>query len=200
MFMHPTKKDALSRLSRKKTFNLDDARRAGISHPTLLRMVRSGVVSRLERGIYAVAGKEPLGDEGDYAVVKKRFGPTAVISGLSALSHYNLIDEVPTQIWILVPPGTRTTSGKYRLIRTKRDLKTGVIKEADYKIASPERALIDALVYSSKIGERVVKTAILRALKNKITTEERIFKMGRKLDALRLLDSEWQSILAGLAQ
>lgn len=198
--MSTTKKKALNALTKKKSFSVEDARRAGISHPTLSRMLKRGIVTRLARGLYSVAGEEPLGSEGDYSVVKKKFGSKAVVGGLTALSHYHLIDEVPMQIWILVPPETRSIDKKYRLLRTKKNLNTGVIKTNEYKIVSLERALVDGLIYSSKIGERVVKTAILRAIKNKLTTQGKIVEMAKKLKALKIIDKEWQSILAGLAQ
>ena len=196
----PSTQNALQRLAAKGTFNLADARKAGLSHSTILRMLEREKVTRLERGLYAVSGNEPFGEEGDYSVVKKRFGPNAIIGGLTALSHYHLIDEVPSKIWVLVSPHIRTKERKYRLLRTKRSLTVGVIKEDDYQIVSLERALVDGLLYSSKIGERVVKTAILRAIKGKQTTQNKIFDMAKRLGALAVIDKEWQSILAGLAQ
>ncbi len=198
--MSSAPKKALTILRKKGIFNLGDVRRAGISYSTLLRMMKRGVVTRIERGFYSVTGEEPIGSEGEYSLVKKRFGSKAVIGGLSALSYYGLIDEVPTQIWVLVPPETRSTEKKYRLLRTKKNLEAGIIKNKDYQIVSIERALVDGLVYSSKIGERIAKAAILRAIKNKLTTQSKIIEMAKKLDALTLVNKEWQSILAGLAQ
>ena len=191
---------SLRLLAKKGTFRLDDARRAGISHTTVLRLVTQGIITRLERGLYAISGNEPIGEEGDYSIVKKRFGAKAVIGGLTALSHYKLIDEVPSKIWVLVPPEVRTRERKYRLLRTKRSLTIGTAKVQDYQIVTLERALVDGLLFSSKIGERVVKTAILRALRSKLTNQNKIFEMARRLGALSVIDREWQSILAGLVQ
>ena len=39
------------------------------------------------------------------------FGNEAVIGGLSALSYYNLIEQVPLNIWVLTPPSkTKSTA------------------------------------------------------------------------------------------
>jgi hypothetical protein len=55
-------------------------------------------------------------------------------------------------------------------------------------------------VFSPKIGEKVSKLAILRAIRNGLTTQQKIFEMAKKLELLPLLDREWQSILAGLSK
>ena len=190
----------LKTISRNGAFTLKEARAAGIPHATLLRMLKRGEVVRVERGLYAVPGKEPEGESGDYVIATRKFGKEVVIGGLSALSHYKLIDEVPTQIWVLVPVSVRTSDKKYRLLRTKRDLDLGTKEESGYRIATIERALIDSLIFVSKIGERVAKTAIVRALRKKLTTPKKLFKTAEELKALSNLEREWQSILAGLSQ
>lgn len=196
---HKTPSEQLLRaLRRKPNFTLNDARSAGISHPTLLRLVKRGKVTRLARGLYSVAGIEPIGETADYAIATRKLGTKAVIGGITALAHYHLIDEVPTQIWVLVPPEVRTTDRKYRLLRTKKNLDVGVDKTRAYRIVSLERALIDGLSFSTKIGLRIATTAIVRAIREGKTRESKLFSMAKKLDALPALESRWQVILGGL--
>ena len=190
----------LKALARLPSFSISEARELGLSHPTLLALVGQGRIVRLSRGIYAVSGSEATGREGDFSVAHKRFEGQCVVGGLTALSYYQLLDEVPSKIWLLVPPHIRTTDRTYRLLRTKRDLSIGVIKEPSFMITSIERTLIDSLLFSSKIGEKVGKLAILRALRAGLTSEQKIFNMAKELDLLPLLDREWQSILAGLSK
>jgi len=190
----------LKRLATLKSFTISEARELGLSHPTLLALVSRRTVIRLERGIYAVSGSEEIGKEGDFSVANKKFSGQCVIGGLTALSYYQLLDEIPSKIWLLVPPHIRTTDRKYRLLRTKRNLSIGVIKKSSFTITSLERTLVDSLVFSPKIGEKVSKLAILRAIRNGLTTQQKIFEMAKKLELLPLLDREWQSILAGLSK
>lgn len=190
----------LRKLSKINSFSMAEARAIGLSHPTILRLLKAGKTIRLERGIYAVPGSEVIGQDGDFAVANKKFSGKCVIGGLTALSFYKLVDEIPTKIWLLVPPQVRTTDKKYRLIRTTKNLSVGVIKKSSYRITSIERTLIDGLLYSSKIGEKASKLAIIRAIRNRLTNPQKLFEMAKKLDALPLLDSEWQSILAGLSK
>lgn len=190
----------LAKLAKLPSFTLAEANKIGLSHPEVLGLVKKEAITRLQRGLYSVAGNEPLGQEGDYVLADKKFGGKGVIGGLTALSHYALLDESPSQIWVLVPPEIRTTDRRYRLIRTTRDLTEGVQDRGEYRISSLERALVDALVYSTKIGEQVSRLAILRALRRKLTTPEKIFSMAKKMDQLPALENEWSAILVGLTQ
>lgn len=190
----------LRKLAKLPSFTIAEARKLGLSHPTLLALVSKGNVIRLERGIYAVSGSEVIGREGDFAVAHKKFSGHCVVGGLTALSYYQLLDEIPSKIWLLVPHHIRTTDRKYRLLRTKRSLSIGVIKKSSFNITSIERTLVDSLLFSPKIGEKVSKLAILRAIRNGLTTQQKVFEMAKKLELLPLLDREWQSILAGLSR
>ena len=181
-------------------FTRSEARNVGMSRSTIPRLVKHGVITKIDRGLYALAGAELHGEAADFAIACKKFGNSSSIGGLSALFHYQLTDEVPSQIWVLVPPHVRTISKKYRLLRTKRDLLSYMELRQHYKIVSLERALIDALVYSSKIGERLVKVAFIRALRRKATNARKLFVVAESLGALALLESEWQGILAGVGQ
>lgn len=190
----------LKKLSKHSSFTLGEAREIGISHPVLLRLLSEGKVTRLQRGIYSVTGSELPGKEGDFSRANKKFGGKAVVGGLTALSYYRLVEEIPTKIWMLVPPTLRTIDKKYRLLRTSKDLNIGVLDEGTYRIVSIERALVDGLVFSSKIGERVAISAILRAIRTKRTTSQKLFEIAKALDVMPILNKHWQLILAGLTQ
>lgn len=192
--------DAIQQLSQSVTFGLKDAARVGISRTTVARLVGSGVFTKIARGVYSVSESEPLGDAADFAIACKRFGPKSVIGGLSALVEYNLTEIVPQQIWVLVPPTVQASDSHYRLLRTKRDLSEGIISKDGYRITSIERTLVDALIFVSKIGELNAKTAIIKAIRQKQTSQKKIFQLAEKIDALPILDKHWQSILAGVTQ
>lgn len=192
--------DAIRKLSRVPTFNLGDAAKVGISRTTVARLVERNVFKKIERGLYSVPESEPLGEAYDFAVACKRFGPRSVIGGLSALFGYGLIEVVPTQVWVLVPSTVRASSSRYRLLRTKRNLTDGVVSKDGYRITSIERTLLDSLIFASKIGERNAVAATIRALRQKDTSDKKLFQLAKKIDALTILDRYWQSILAGVSQ
>lgn len=191
---------ALRALSRLTTFTLKDASRCGLPRTTLGRLVKKGVFIKLARGIYSSSTTQPLGESSDFVVACRRFGARSVIGGLSALFHYGLVDVVPTQVWVLVPPSLRTSTTQYRLLRTSRNLSHGIVSRHGYRITSIERTLLDGLIFASKIGERIAIGAMIRALRQRAASEKKLFQLADKMGALSVLDRYWQSVLAGVAE
>lgn len=66
-------------------------------------------------------------------------------------------------------------------MRTKSDLKIGILSKDGYRIVSLERALIEALKFSSKIGERTALKAVRTAIAKKLTNEVKLGKMAKEL-------------------
>lgn len=189
----------LIKLAKRATFTLPEARTNGISHQLLFQLLKRNKVIRLSRGIYAVSGSEDLGQEADYHLAQQKFGREVAVGGLTALFRYQLVDESPNKIWLLVPPTIRTSDKKYRLLRTSRDLRIGIEDHKTFRIASLERALVDAILFQAKIGEETAKSAIIKALRRKLTTPEKIFQIAKQLDVLSKLYEHWPSIQAGLS-
>lgn len=110
-----------------------------------------------------------------------KFGPNAVVGGLSALFYYNLAEQVPQQTWVLVPPEKRSTERGYRLIRTKAPLNVGIVEGDGYRIVSVERAVAEAFKRATKIGERMAIKAAREAIKQKQTTLNKVGNMAKSL-------------------
>lgn len=108
-------------------------------------------------------------------------GEKSVIGGLTALFHYNLIEQIPRQVWVLVPPTQITHTRLYRLIRTKTKLDRGVIIEKGYRIVSVERAVLEGLKMAKKIGERTAVQAARNALATRQTTEGKLGRAAKEL-------------------
>jgi len=81
-------------------------------------------------------------------------GLSRLVVGLSALFHYNLVEQVPGHIWIVVPPEKRTSEAGYKLIRTKISMEKCIVFTNGFRIVSLERAVLEGLKLITKIGER----------------------------------------------
>jgi predicted transcriptional regulator of viral defense system len=169
-----------AKLKKAGFFKLEDARKIGVSQPALSRLVKQGKINRVGRGIY-VHPKANVSATADFQIALTKFGQESAIGGLTALFHYNLIEQVPTQVWVLVPPTVWTKERSYRLMRTKSDLTVGVEAKDGYRIASIERALVEGLKFSSKIGKTTALKAVRAALKNKQTNLPKLRKMASAL-------------------
>ena len=165
-----------------------------ISQPTFSRWAtQSDLIQKVSRGYYVHTEADINYEYLDYIVACKKFGEDAIIGGLSALEFYNLTKQVSPQVWVLVPPSRRiSTNSKYKVIKTKSSLKIGVASINGFRIVSLDRTLIEALKYQSKIGEGIVFKAITDAIKNGHTSEDRLYKIAKKLNMISFLEKKWE--------
>lgn len=158
----------------------------GISQQDVSRLVAAKDLVRLGRGIY-LHPKASLDDDVGFQVAFSKFGPDSAIGGLSALYHYNLAEQVPGEIWVVVSPEKETRETRYKLIRTKTRLDKQVIDEKGYRIVTVERAVLEALKFITKIGERTALKAACEALATRKTTEPMLAKAAKELELESLL-------------
>ena len=167
----------------------------GVSQATLTRLVKKGAISRISFGLYAHPGWKIPPQEIDFAVACARFGPKSAIGGASALFHYGLLEQPPSQIWVVCPPQKYGNKRFFRLLRTKTSPKEGIDKFKFYRITNIERTVIEALRFSSKIGTRIAINAGRKALQQGLTTEKKLGEMARKLKLRFVIEKFWESIV-----
>ena len=170
--------------------------KAGISQPTLSRWVKRGEILRAGRGLYFHPKSKVKSDILDFAVACYKFGPTSAIGGLTALFHYQLIEQVPRQIWVMVPPNRPDRNKLYRCLRTKTSLAHGIDTFDSYRITNMERTLVEAFKFASKIGPRIAIQATRKALKENRTTEKKLGEMAKKLKLESAFQKYWEAIVS----
>lgn len=161
-------------------FDLSRAKEVGVNQQSLSRLVASGQLKRVSRGLY-LHPKAELNRSVGYQIACAKFGPNVAIGGLSALFHYNLAEQVPGHTWLIVPANKRTIARGYKLIRTKVSLDHEIIAEKGYRIVSLERAVLEGLKFITKIGEKTAIKAARDALAKRQTTELKLGKAAKKL-------------------
>ncbi len=176
-------------------FTIAQAKELGVPQQTLSRLVAKELFLRVGRGLYC-HHKAHFSREIDFKIACKKFGPKSVVGGLTALFYYNLIEQVPQQTWMLVPPNTYTKERLYRLIRTKSNLSLGVIEKDGYRIVSVERALLDGLKLATKIGERRAIGAIRRAFAKKLTNQAKLGRVATELNMIPIVAKYSEAIFA----
>lgn len=186
-----------AKLKKLGPFTLDQARQIGVSHQQLSILVKEGKIHRMQRGIY-LHPKANIPREIDFQIAYKKFGPHLVVGGITALFHYNLIEQVPTQTWVLVPPEKRVSSKRFRVIRTRTSLNIGVIEGDGYRIVSIERAIVEAFKLASKIGERVAIHACRVAIQQRQTTLRKIGIMAKELGLESYITKYFEAIIGSL--
>lgn len=141
-----------STIKKSGIFTLAQGKEIGLSQQDISRLVAAKDLKRVGRGIYLHPDAQLDSDVG-FQIASAKFGPEAAIGGLSALYHNNLAEQVPGQVWVIVPPKKRTRVRGYKLIRTTTRLDREIVNEKGYRIVTVERAVLEGLKFITKIGE-----------------------------------------------
>lgn len=156
--------------------------RLGISRNALATLIKEDQLLRVGRGVYQLPSVE-LDNESQYRAATKRIRGRSAVCLMSALSYYNLTDEISTQTWLLVDANGRSYHNDIRLYRSRNPKwKIGIVKADGYQMTSLERTVVDAIILKKKFGNLGIE-ALKKALKAKITTASKIMDMASKLDA-----------------
>jgi predicted transcriptional regulator of viral defense system len=169
-----------STIRKSGVFTLAQGKEIGLSQQDISRLVAAKDLKRVGRGIYLHPDAKLEQDVG-FQIAFAKFGPEAAIGGLSALYHYNLAEQVPGQIWVIVPPEKRTRVRGYKLIRTKARLDREIVNERGYRIVTVERAVLEGLKFITKVGERTAIKAARESLANRQTTEMKLARAAKDL-------------------
>ena len=167
----------------------------GVSQPTLSRWVKNGELRHLSHGLYAHPKFEIPPQDLDFAIACAKFGPKSAIGGLSALFHYGLTDQPPSQVWVVVPPTLVIRNRYYRTLRTKIPTQYGIEVHNFYRMTNIERSVIEALKFAAKLGPRLAINAARNALRDGLTTERKLGEMATKLKLRPVLEKYWESIV-----
>ena len=174
---------------------MTEAESVGISQPTLSRLARNGVVIRLGEGLYAHADQQIIDPSVfQWIVACTRFGPKALIGGMTSLFHYNLIPQVPSKVWVIVPPNQKSTIQLYRCLRSIHDPNVEVHEQGLYRIATLERSIVEAFTYKTKIGLGTAITAGRRAISDHLTDEKRLYSAAEALGLTGAIEKYWEAI------
>jgi predicted transcriptional regulator of viral defense system len=188
-------KDQDTKLKKMGPFTLAQAKKLGLSQQYLSKLVKEEKINRVGRGIY-LHPKASVVREIDFQIACAKFGTKSAVGGLTALFYYNLAEQVPHQTWVLVPPEKITSDQNYRLIRTKTPLDLGIIEKNNYRIVTIERAIVEGLKLATKLGERTAIKAARDAIRQRLTTMNKIGNMAKDLGLRSYLTKYFEAIVA----
>jgi len=145
----------LKPLLNRPVFTAREAQALGVTYEALLYFVRIGLLERIERGVYKNplhCSEIPVDLEGLVSSVLTI--PNGVICLISALSYYEMTDEIPRRHWIAIPNSQRAPIRDLAKIIRMRNLTLGQtsVDIAGYqvRIFDRERCVVDAFRYLSK--------------------------------------------------
>jgi predicted transcriptional regulator of viral defense system len=157
----------------------------GVHPRTLYGLRDSGRLLQVSRGVYRLANLSEL-SQPDLVAVATRL-PRAVICLISALSFHELTTQVPHEVQIALPRGTRTPRLDHPPIRvfrlTGRTYSEGVethdVEGATLRVYSPEKTVADCFKFRRKIGLDVAVEALRLSLERKRATPRTLLHYAR---------------------
>ena len=180
--------DLLDLVRRKQTIRPRDLERAGIPRNYLGRLVRTGKLRKLGRGLYttnvAVPSENSTLLEVNYRV------PKAVICLLSALRFHEVGTQLPSEVWIAVDVKawhawhSIPDYPRVRIVRfSGRAMHFGVqehrIGERTIRVFSPAKTVADCFKFRNKIGADVALEALRECYREKKASIDELWEAAK---------------------
>ena len=162
-------------LRKHGTLTAEILQRYGIHRSWIAPLVNQGVLVRVARGIYAAADAENVGPHHNLAIAAQRV-PAGVICLLSALRFHDIGTQVPAQVWMGLPRGTRTPADPaiHTVHYSPTSFDTGIehhrIENSDVHIYSPAKTVADCFKYRSQIGLEAAIEALRETVRGRKAT------------------------------
>jgi predicted transcriptional regulator of viral defense system len=186
-----------------RPFRVSEAVDAGVSRTTLYRLRESGQLEAAGRGVLQFPGAG-MGMLSNLAVVSAR-APAGTICLNSAMSYWDLTDEIPEQVHLAVPrgahrpmidqPPTKVHVFDARTFELERQQAHTDVDEP-FWIYSPERAVVDALRLSHLVGRDVALHGLRRYMNRRGASPARLAELARELGGAARLHPALETLLS----
>jgi predicted transcriptional regulator of viral defense system len=164
---HSQDRQRLLELARDRDiFSAADVAAAGINSVWLSRTVAEGLLERVARGRYRLAGREAT-EHHTLALVAARV-PAAVVCLLSALQFHQVGTQTPVDVWVAVEQRAATPRLSYPPLRVVRlsgaafssGVEQHVIQGQEVRVYTLAKTIADCFKYRNKIGLDVALEAL----------------------------------------
>jgi len=203
-FMLPVldRKETALKLARSRgLLRAREAAAAGVDRSTLARLCDSGLLERLERGLYglpAAAVREHV----DLEIVAKRV-PQAVFCLLTALRLHGLGTQQPRRVWICLPRGVHTPTLQFpplQVIHAEpalHRLQRGTIRSGPIrlKVYGVEKTLVDCFRHRRRLGMEPVLEALKDAISQRRVNVDELWRQAQVQRMQRVMTPYLEALL-----
>lgn len=156
-----------------------DVAAQGLSTVTLTRLVASGQLERVARGVYSMP-QRPISAHRSLAEVAIRV-PHGVVCLLSALRLHEIGTQAPFEVWLAIPqtvPTPRLRQPALRVVRMSGAALTEGVEHVEVDgvsvpVFNPAKTVADCFKYRNKIGLDVALEALGEAWRaRRVTMDE----------------------------
>lgn len=170
-----------------------EALRLGIHPRTLYQLRDQGRIEPISRGVYRLANLPPLARP-DLVTVALRV-PKGVVCLISALAFHEITTEVPHEVQIALPRGTKSPKIHHPPLRVFRFSEPGLslgvqtveLDGIEVRIYDPAKSVVDCFRYRNKLGVDVAIEALKLCIGRKIARPADLLRYARKCRAERVM-------------
>lgn len=161
----------------------------GIHTGTLTRMARAGTLEKVGPGRYRLARRDVT--EGHSLVLACSIVPSGAVCLSTALLFHNIGTQLPREVWLAVPRGTRVPSFAFPPVRVTRiapglfdrGIEEHRIEGGLVRVYSVARTVVDCFRFRNKVGLDVALEALVEAHRSRRLDMN---ELGRITKALRV--------------
>ena len=157
-------------------FTAQQARKVGFTWERLSENAAKGKFIRIQHGIYRLS-HFPGSRFEDLFIAWLSAGVNSVISHESALAVYELSDQLPSEIHVILPRNSSRRKKGFQ-IHTNALSPEEITWREGLRVTTVERTLVD--VYSGGIAHEQVELAVRQALQRGLITPETLLKQAAK--------------------
>jgi len=166
---------------------------AGFYKVVIYSALKKGLIDRIRHGVYGLSGAPDISHPD--LVTASIVVPNGVICLITALSFYEVTDEIPRQIDIAVPEGSRnlkTDRLPHKLYYFSRKTWEQGVEERDIggqkiRIYSLAKTLADCFKFRNQIGMGIARSALKNALEQKKVDYREIMKYATICRVTRIM-------------
>lgn len=167
--------------------------KAGFHPDSLKALEKEGKVEKVARGLYRMT-HYTFGSHPDLVIASLQ-APKGVICLISALSFYEVTNEIPKYVDIAILAGTRANKIKYPPVRFYRfshktweaGIEIHLAEGHKIRVYNLAKTIADCFKFRNKIGIDVARNALKIAVSEKGTTPQEIMKYAKMCRVVKII-------------
>jgi predicted transcriptional regulator of viral defense system len=174
----------------------------GIHTGALTRLAREGILEKVGPGRYRLAHRPRATEHHDLAVATTSV-PRSVACLVSALQFHGIGTQLPAEVWLAVPRGTRVprlSAPPLRIVRVASDLFDLGLEEhrvdgQTVRVTGLARTVVDCFRFRNKVGLDVALEALVEAWRAKRVNMDDLYRIAAALHVQRVMQPYLEAIV-----
>lgn len=192
----------LSLAATRPVLRTSEAAGLGIHTGTLTRLARAGELVRVGAGRYRLPARRKSTEHQDLAIAASAVRG-AVVCLLSALQFHNVGTQLPNQVWLAVPRGSRVPrlqSPPLRVVHVSPaffdiGIEEHRIEGQVVRVYSLARTVADCFRFRNKVGLDVALEALTEAWRSRRLQMDELNRIARKLCVQRVMQPYLETVV-----